>query len=59
MDEVITTALGRTTEITEKIFGRTFFTLRAYAAENIEIPALSYTEADNSTLIRKQYICII
>lgn len=53
VDEVITTALGRTTEITEKIFGRTFFTLRAYAAENIEIPALSYTEADNSTLIRK------
>lgn len=38
VDEVITTALGRTTEITEKIFGRTFLPLERMRPKILRYP---------------------
>lgn len=53
LDTVITTALGRTTEISRLIFGKISFTLKAYAAEIEEEPAISIEESNDAILVRK------
>lgn len=53
LDTVITNAIGRTTEISRLIFGKTPLTLKVYAAEIEKNPAISIEEANDAILVRK------
>ena len=53
LNTVITTALGRTTEISGLIFGKSPFLLKAYAIETEMNPALNIEDSNDAILVRK------